>query len=165
MRPTLIAIVATPYARIQDKTCNIQLNLRAPAFVKFVNRIPHDRRDLVEELPSKATSSQDMTTLLGIIFAAKVDPLFVIRRVTLMESFREKNGGRGSNRLIQEQIETEVSRNDTYIEPAAIRSEENLKARIGDLQPHINQEEKEIFRVRQTARISNRRRKVRVYFP
>ena len=106
-----------------------------------------------------------MTTLLGIIFATKVDPLFVIRRGTLMESFREKNGGRGSNRLIQEQIETEFSINDTYIEPAAIRSEENLKARIGDLQPHINQEEKEIFRVRQTARISNRRRKVRVYFP
>ena len=50
----------------------IQLNLRAPAFVRFVNGIGHDRQDLVEELPSKATSLQDMTTLLGIIFAAKV---------------------------------------------------------------------------------------------
>ena len=82
-----------------------QLNLRAPALVKFVNDGGRDRRDLVEELPSKATSLQDMTTLLGIIFAAKVDPLFVIRRVTLMESFRKKNDGLGSNRLIQKQRE------------------------------------------------------------
>jgi len=80
-----------------------------------------------------------MTTLLGIIFAAKVDPLFVIRRVTLMESFRKKNDGLGSNRLIQKQIGREVSRNEMHIEPAAIRSEENLKARICDLQPNINQ--------------------------
>jgi hypothetical protein len=50
----------------------IQHSLRAPAFVKFVNDTGRDRRDLVEELPSKATSLQDMTTLLGIIFAAKV---------------------------------------------------------------------------------------------
>jgi hypothetical protein len=82
-----------------------------------------------------------------------------------MESFREKNGGLGSNRLIQEQIETEVSRNDTYTEAAAIGSEENLKARICDLQPHINQEEKEILTVKETTRRSNRRRKVRVYLP
>ena len=82
-----------------------------------------------------------------------------------MESLREKNGGLGRNRLIQEQIGTAFSRNDTHREPAAIRSEENLKARICDLQPHINQEEKDIFRVRQTARRSHRRRKVRVYFP
>ena len=88
----------------------------------------------------------------------------MIRGVTLMESFRGKNGGLGSNRLIQEQIGTEVLRNDTHPEPAAIRSEENLKARICDLQPHIN-EEKEILRVKETARRSNRRRKVRVYFP
>jgi len=80
-----------------------------------------------------------MTTLLGIIFAAKVDPLFVIRRVTLMESFRNKNDRLGSNRLIQKQIGREVSRNEMHIEPAAIRSEENLKARICDLQPNINQ--------------------------
>ena len=59
-----------------------------------------------------------------------------------MESFRKKNRGLGSNRLIQEQIGTEVSRNDTHIEPAAIRSEENLKARICDLQPHITKKRK-----------------------
>jgi hypothetical protein len=57
-----------------------------------------------------------------------------------MESFREKNGGLGSNRLIQQQIETDVSRNDTYTEAAAIGSEKNLMARICELQPHINQE-------------------------
>jgi hypothetical protein len=44
----------------------------APAFVKFVNRIPHDRRDPVEEFPSRAISVQDVTTLPGIIFAPKV---------------------------------------------------------------------------------------------
>ena len=141
----------------------IQLNLRAPAFVKFVNDIERDRRDLVEELPSKATSLQDMTTLLGIIFAAKVDPLFVIRRVTLMESFRKKNDGLGSNRLIQKQIGREVSRNEMYIEPAG----QNTISRRGSAicNPILSKEEKEIFRVRQTARRSNRRRKVRVYFP
>ena len=56
-----------------------------------------------------------------------------------MESFRKKNDGLGSNRLIQKQIGREVSRNEMHIEPEAIRSEENLKARICDLQPNINQ--------------------------
>ena len=76
-----------------------------------------------------------------------------------MESSKEKNGGLSSKRLTQEQIG-----NDAYMTTAAIESEENLKARICDLQPHIN-EEKEILRVEETARRSNRRRKVRVYFP
>lgn len=139
IQPEIEPIGASMQYRGRSDRRRIQLNLRAPAFVKFVNDIEHDRRDLVEELPSKATSLQDMTTLLGIIFAAKVDPLFVIRRVTLMESFRKKNDGLGSNRLIQKQIGREVSRNEMHIEPAAIRSEENLKARICDLQPNINQ--------------------------
>jgi hypothetical protein len=106
-----------------------------------------------------------------------------------MESFAEKNGGFGSNRLIQEPIGTAFSRNDTYMAPAAIRSEENLKARICDLESHINQEEKvvrdkammlkESERVdpefntagillkakKETSRSSNRRRKIRVYLP
>jgi len=50
----------------------IELNLRVPRFVKVVKGIPHDWRDPVEELPSKVTSLQGMTTLPGIIFAAKV---------------------------------------------------------------------------------------------
>jgi hypothetical protein len=104
-----------------------------------------------------------------------------------MESFAEKNGGFGSNRLIQEPIGTAFSRNDTYMAPAAIRSEENLKARICDLE---SQEEKEIVRnkammlkgtarvdsefntmeilltaKKETSRSSNRRRKIRVYLP
>jgi hypothetical protein len=107
-----------------------------------------------------------------------------------MESFTEKNGGFGTNRLIQEQIGAEFSRNDTNIAPAAIGSEENLKASICDLEPHINQEEKEIVRdkamtlkeiervesefnttgiplqeKKEIARASNRRRKIRVYIP
>jgi hypothetical protein len=165
IQPEIEPIGASMQYRGRSDRRRIQLNLRAPAFVKFVNDIERDRRDLVEELPSKATSLQDMTTLLGIIFAAKVDPLFVIRRVTLMESFRKKNDGLGSNRLIQKQIGREVSRNEMHIEPAAIRSEENLKAGSAICNPILTKEEKEISRVRQTARHSNRRRKVRVYFP
>ncbi len=107
-----------------------------------------------------------------------------------MRSFTEKNSGFGTNRLIEEQIGAEFSRNDTYIAPASIGSEENLKASICDLEPHINQEEKEIVRDKammlkeiervesefnttgiplkaneETARPSNRRRKIRVYIP
>jgi hypothetical protein len=43
-----------------------------PGFCRVVKRIPHDWRDPAEDLPSKATSLQDMTTLPGIIFALKV---------------------------------------------------------------------------------------------
>jgi hypothetical protein len=101
-----------------------------------------------------------------------------------MESFTGKNGGFGTTPLIEEQIGAEFSRNDTYIAPAAVGSEENLKASICDLEPHINQEEKEIVRdkiervdsefnttgiplkaKKETARPSNRRRKIRVYIP
>ena len=166
IQPEIEPIGASMQYRGRSDRRRIQLNLRAPAFVKFVNDSGRDRRDLVEELPSKATSLQDMTTLLGIIFAAKVDPLFVIRRVTLMESFRKKNDGLGSNRLIHKQIGREVSRNEMHIEPAAIRSEEKISRRGSAIcNPILTKEEKEIFRVRQTARHSNRRRKVRVYFP
>jgi hypothetical protein len=99
--------------------------------------------------------------------------------------------GFGSNRLIQEQqIDAEFSGNDTYIAPAAIESKESLKAKICDLEPHINQEEKEVVRdkammlkesqgvesefnttrillkaKKETSRSSNRRRKIRVYLP
>lgn len=166
IQPEIEPIGASMQYRGRSDRRRIQLNLRAPAFVKFVNDSGRDRRDLVEELPSKATSLQDMTTLLGIIFAAKVDPLFVIRRVTLMESFRKKNDGLGSNRLIQKQIGREVSRNEMHIEPASIRSEEKISRRGSAIcDPILTKEEKEIFRVRQTARRSNRLRKVRVYFP
>jgi hypothetical protein len=88
-----------------------------------------------------------------------------------MDYFREKNGDLGRNRVIQEQIGAEFS------------------TRICDLEPHINQEEKEIVRVKaeiseeierpepevntteillkakEAARPSNRRRKLRVYVP
>jgi hypothetical protein len=88
-----------------------------------------------------------------------------------MDYFRKKNGGLGRNRVIQEQIGAEFS------------------TRICNSEPHINQEEKEIVRVKaeiseeieraepevntteilleakEAARPSNRRRKLRVYFP
>jgi hypothetical protein len=56
-----------------------------------------------------------------------------------MKSLTEKNSGFGTNRLIEGQIGAEFSRNDTYIAPAAIGSDENLMASICDLEPHINQ--------------------------
>ena len=47
-------------------------NLRHPGFVNLSKCIPHGWRDSVEEIPSRATSVQDMTTLRGISFATKV---------------------------------------------------------------------------------------------
>ena len=44
----------------------------SPALSKLSRIFPHDWRDPIEELPSKVTSLQDMTTLPGIIFAPKV---------------------------------------------------------------------------------------------
>jgi hypothetical protein len=88
-----------------------------------------------------------------------------------MKSIREKNGGFGSNRLIQEQIEAEFS------------------TRICDLEPPVNPDEKETVRAKEgiaeemkreicesdntgiqlkakeTVRPSNRRRKLRLYLP
>jgi hypothetical protein len=88
-----------------------------------------------------------------------------------MKSIREKNSGFGSNRLSQEQIGTEFS------------------TRICDLESHVNRDEKETVRAKEgiaeeikredyesdttriprkakeAARPSNRRRKLRVYFP
>ena len=107
-----------------------------------------------------------------------------------MESFKEKNGGLGSNWPIEEQIGAEFSRNNTYIAPAALGSKESLKARICDLEPILTKKRnkfvrdkaamsKEIERVEsefnttgivlkaknETARSFNRRRKIRVYLP
>ncbi len=133
--------------------------------------MPHDWRDPVEEFPSRAISVQDVTTLPGIIFAAKVIHYFVTRGVTLMKSITEKNGGLISDRLSQEQIRAEFS------------------TRICDLESHINRDEKETVRAKEgiaeeikredcesdttgipikakeTARPSNRRRKLRIYLP
>jgi hypothetical protein len=77
-----------------------------------------------------------------------------------MKPYGEKNGGVDSKRQIQDQLG-----NDTYITPSAIGPEENLTVRICDLEPYIQQEEKEIRRTEETARSSNRRRKIRIFFP
>ena len=81
-----------------------------------------------------------------------------------MDSFAEKNGVFGSNRLIQ-QIEAEFSRNDAYITPAAIGSEENLKARIEKVESEFNTTGILLKAKKETARPSHRRRKIRVYLP
>jgi hypothetical protein len=81
-----------------------------------------------------------------------------------MESFTEKNGGFGSNRLVQ-QIEAEFSRNDTYITPAARGSEENLKARIEKVESEFNTTGILVKAKKETGRPSHRRRKIRVYLP
>lgn len=102
----------------------------------------------MEDLPSKATSVQEMTAL----------PASCLRQscfsngaygVTLMESSREKSGGVGD---------------ETYMPPSALGTGENPNMRICDLEPYIEQEQK-AFRIKETARPSNRRRMLRVYIP
>jgi hypothetical protein len=66
-----------------------------------------------------------------------------------MSSYREKN--------------TSVA-DETYMPPLAPRMGENLKFTIYDLNPYIEQEKKDI-RIEETARPSNRRRKLRIYIP
>jgi hypothetical protein len=79
-----------------------------------------------------------------------------------MESFTEKNGA--FDRLIEEQIGGECSRNDTYITPAAIGSEENLEAKIERVESEFNTRGI-LLKAKERARSSNRRRKSRVYVP
>lgn len=66
-----------------------------------------------------------------------------------MESSREKSGGVGD---------------ETYMPPSALRTGENPNMRICDLETYIEQEQK-AFRIKETARPSNRRRMLRVYIP
>jgi hypothetical protein len=66
-----------------------------------------------------------------------------------MNSYREKNAS-----MVAE----------TYMPPSAPRIGENLKITMGDLKPYIEQEKKDI-RIEETARRSNRRRRLRIYIP
>lgn len=66
-----------------------------------------------------------------------------------MESSREKSGGVGD---------------ETYMPPSALGTGENPNMRICDLEPYIEQEQK-AFRIKETARPSNRRHMLRVYIP
>ena len=142
-------------------------------------RLSEDWQDPVEELPSRATSLQDMTALPGTILAEKVGPL---SEVTLMGSLVEEKGGLDTKGPIQEQVGTEVSTNDPYVAPATSGSKEHLEASTCDLESQPNQNEEQISEESQSlksqhtneillqtkekpARRSNRRRKLRVYFP
>ena len=66
-----------------------------------------------------------------------------------MNSYRENN--------------TSVA-DETYMPPLAPRTGENLKITICDLKPCIEQEKRDI-RIEETARPSNRRRRLRIYIP
>ena len=65
-----------------------------------------------------------------------------------MESPRQKNGGVG----------------DETICPFSAKTEENPNMRICDLEHYIEQEQK-AFRIKETARPSNRQRMLRIYIP
>jgi uncharacterized protein YicC (UPF0701 family) len=99
-------------------------------------------------------------------------------------------GGFGTKGLIQKQIGTEVSTNDTCVSTWNNRSKEDLKARTCDLESQLNREEEAIVTVKtgmseeiqrlksklhakeipleakeEPVRRSNRRCKLQVYFP
>jgi hypothetical protein len=109
----------------------------------------------------------------------------------LTRSFIDGNGGSSSNGLIQEQLVATVSPNamDTSA-PATMKYEENLKARIYDLERKLNGKEEEITKAKVEAseeiqrlnseldtmgilhntkekqiRRSKRRSKLRIYLP
>jgi hypothetical protein len=109
-----------------------------------------------------------VTTVRGIIFAAKV----IHRcRSALMKSFREKNGGLSSNRLTGEQLGEKISTSTCDWEPHANREEKETltaKARLSDeiKRAHSAVDTTEILSAaKETARPSNRRRKIRVWLP
>ena len=88
-----------------------------------------------------------------------------------MKSIREKNGGFGSNRLRQEQIGAEFSARMCNLEPHVNRDEkETVRAKEG-IAEEIKREDCESdttgipLKAKETARPSNRRRKLRVYLP
>ena len=88
-----------------------------------------------------------------------------------MKSIREKNGGFGSNRLRQEQIGAEFSTRMCNLEPHVNRDEkETVRAKEG-IAEEIKREDCESdttgipLKAKETARPSNRRRKLRVYLP
>lgn len=87
-----------------------------------------------------------------------------------MESFREKNGGLSSNRLAGEQPGVEISTSTCDLEPHANREEkETLTAKAGlsdQIKGAHSEDTTEILSAAEdTARPSNRRRKIRVWLP
>lgn len=88
-----------------------------------------------------------------------------------MESSRKKNGGLTSNRLTGEQLEAEFSTGMCSLEPHVNRVEEETVTAKAGLAEEINRAPSEfdtteiLPKAEKTARPSNRRRKIRVYFP
>jgi hypothetical protein len=88
-----------------------------------------------------------------------------------MDYFREKNGGLGRNRVIQEQIAAEFSTRICNLEPhikqeekEVVRVKVEISEEIERAEPEVNTTEI-LLKVKEAARPSNRRRKLRVYFP
>ena len=77
-----------------------------------------------------------------------------------MVSFIAKNSGPDSNKPIQEHQSAEESPNVTHTRaPATIGSEENLKARISDLERRLGQREEEVIRLKGEISEENQRLK------
>ena len=88
-----------------------------------------------------------------------------------MKFFREKNSGLSSNRLTGEQLGEKISTSTCDWEPHANREEKETltaKARLSDeiKRAHSAVDTTEILSAaKETARPSNRRRKIRVWLP
>jgi hypothetical protein len=88
-----------------------------------------------------------------------------------MESFGEKNSGLSSNRLTREQLGGEFATRTCDLEPHVNRVEKETVTAKAGLAEEINRARSELDtteilpKAKKTARPSNRRRKIRVYFP
>lgn len=88
-----------------------------------------------------------------------------------MESFREKNSGLSSNRLTGEQRVAEFSTVMCDLEPHVNRVEKETVTAKAGLAEEVNRAHSEFdtteipVEAKETGRPSNRRRRLRVYFP
>jgi hypothetical protein len=142
-------------ARRADLPRRVDLNWRRilpilllPAFVKLVNAAPHGWRYPVDELPSEGYFSTRDDAFGGIIFVLKLLSSSATG-VIFMNSYREKNAS-----VVAE----------TYMPPFSAEDRRNLKITMGDVKPYIEQEKKDIG-IEETARPSNRRRRLGIYIP
>jgi hypothetical protein len=102
-----------------------------------------------------ATSLQDRTSLLGIIFAEKGGRHYFPERSKvksgeiLMRSFIDGHGGSSSNGLIQEKLGATVSPSATHTSaPPIMGSEETSRQESTILQRQPNGKEQEIIKVK-----------------
>ncbi len=88
-----------------------------------------------------------------------------------MDCLREKNGGLGRNRVIQEQRGAEFPRRICHLEAHINREEKEIVTVKAEISEEIESAEPEVdtteilLKAKEAARPSKRRRKLRVYFP